>query len=74
MDIPCWQQLVQYGAMDIIHREYGNYITDTEQDYVVSLRIDLDTVPEPGGEDLGQCRLGTQLRAHFCLVQMLVPS
>ncbi|KAM0787316.1 hypothetical protein ACM66B_007090 [Microbotryomycetes sp. NB124-2] len=46
MDIPCWNELVQYGAMDVIQREYGQFVTETEPDYVVSLLIDLDQVPE----------------------------
>jgi actin related protein 2/3 complex subunit 2 len=49
MDIPCWGELVQYGAMEIIQREYGQYVTDTEQDYAISLQIDVETVPEIGG-------------------------
>ena len=50
MEIPCWTELVQYGAGDIIQREYGSFVTQTEQDYAVSLLIDIDTVPPPGGE------------------------
>jgi len=50
MEIPCWDELVQYGAGEIIQREYGNYITDTEPDYAISLKIDIDSVPPLGGK------------------------
>jgi hypothetical protein len=50
MEIPCWSELVQYGAGEVIQREYGNYITETEQDYAISLLIDLETVPPLGGK------------------------
>ncbi|ORY73650.1 Arp2/3 complex, 34 kd subunit p34-Arc-domain-containing protein [Leucosporidium creatinivorum] len=48
MDIPCWGELVQYGALEVIQREYGQFVTETEQDYAVSLLIDTETVPEAG--------------------------
>lgn len=50
MDIPCWQELVQYGADQVIQREYAQWVTETEPEYAVSLLIDLDKVPEEGGE------------------------
>ncbi|KAK4048637.1 Arp complex subunit [Microbotryomycetes sp. JL201] len=46
MDIPCWNELAQYGAMEVIEREYGAFVTETEPDYVVSLLIDLEQLPE----------------------------
>ncbi|KAF8892048.1 actin-related protein ARPC2 [Infundibulicybe gibba] len=45
MHIRCWSELVQYGAMDVLKREYGSLITDTESEYNVSLEIDLEQVP-----------------------------
>lgn len=60
MDIPCWGELVQYGASEVINREYGAFITETEQDYAVSLLIDTETVPEVGGE-LAVSELGSVL-------------
>lgn len=50
MEIPCWSELVQYGAGEVIQREYGNYITQTEQDYAISLLIDIESVPPLGEE------------------------
>jgi Arp2/3 complex, 34 kD subunit p34-Arc len=50
MSIRCWDELVQYGALDILGREYGPLLSsDVEPDYNVSLDIDLEQVPtDPG--------------------------
>lgn len=50
MSIRCWHELVQYGALDILGREYGSLLSnDVEPDYNVSLDIDLEQVPtDPG--------------------------
>ena len=50
MSIRCWNELVQYGALDILRREYGSLLcNEVEPDYDVSLDIDLEQVPtDPG--------------------------
>ena len=50
MNIRCWDELVQYGALDVLRREYGALLSDSvEPDYNVSLDIDLEHAPqEPG--------------------------
>ncbi|KAG6916121.1 hypothetical protein DXG01_008352 [Tephrocybe rancida] len=46
MHIRCWEELVKYGAMDILKREYGSLvIAQPEHEYNVSLEIDLEQVP-----------------------------
>jgi actin related protein 2/3 complex subunit 2 len=45
----CWEELVQYGANDVLQREYGAYITDPEQGYNFSLKFDLENAPAVGG-------------------------
>jgi actin related protein 2/3 complex subunit 2 len=51
MHIHCWDELVRYGALDVLRREYGPLVqAQTESDYNVSLIIDLDTAPPEGGE------------------------
>ncbi|PPQ90740.1 hypothetical protein CVT25_010129 [Psilocybe cyanescens] len=46
MNIRCWDELVQYGALDILRREYGSLLaTQVEPEYNVSLEIDLEQVP-----------------------------
>ncbi|KAK7030643.1 Arp2/3 complex 34 kDa subunit [Favolaschia claudopus] len=46
MHIRCWDELVQYGALDVLQREYGSLLQpNAEPDYNVSLSIDLDQIP-----------------------------
>jgi actin related protein 2/3 complex subunit 2 len=46
MNIRCWDELVQYGVLDVLQREYGSLLSNqTEPDYNVSLEIDLEQVP-----------------------------
>ncbi len=53
MDIRCWSELVQYGAMDVIQREYGSYIkAETENEYSITLEFDYNNLPA----DAGECR------------------
>lgn len=50
MSIRCWSELVSYGALDLLSREYGALLRATpEPDYDVSLDIDLEQVPPVGG-------------------------
>lgn len=49
MSIRCWDELVKYGALDIIHREYGPYVAPTvEPGYNVSLLFDSSSLPQGG--------------------------
>ncbi|KAG9126029.1 hypothetical protein FRC07_005178 [Ceratobasidium sp. 392] len=50
MSIRCWEELVQYGANDVLQREYGSYITQPEQGYNFSLAFDLEAIPAAGEE------------------------
>jgi hypothetical protein len=53
MSIRCWTELVQYGAYDVLKREYGSLVkSQAEPEYNVSLEIDLEQVPVEGGERL----------------------
>ncbi|KAG8930979.1 hypothetical protein FRC03_005846 [Tulasnella sp. 419] len=52
MNIRCWEELVKYGALDVLKKEYGSYLKDpsaTEPGYHVSLEFDLEQLP-PSGE------------------------
>lgn len=50
MHIRCWDELVKYGALDILKREYGALVAaQAEQEYNVSLEIDLEQVPADTG-------------------------
>lgn len=55
MNIRCWDELVSYGALDVLRREYGSLLKDeAEADYNVSLEIDLEQIPQ----DSGRTQLG----------------
>lgn len=47
MHIRCWDELLNYGALDVLQREYGARLQATpEPDYNVSIEIDLEDIPE----------------------------
>ena len=50
MHIRCWDELVKYGALDVLKREYGSLLSSqVEPEYNVSLEIDLEQAPaDPG--------------------------
>jgi actin related protein 2/3 complex subunit 2 len=50
MSIRCWDELVRYGALEVLGREYGALLQgQAEPEYNVSLLIDLEQAPvEPG--------------------------
>jgi len=51
MNIRCWDELVRYGALEILQREYGNLLSSqTEPDYNISLQIDLEQAPTDQGK------------------------
>jgi actin related protein 2/3 complex, subunit 2 len=50
MHIRCWDQLVKYGALDVLKREYGSLLKpSSEAEYNVSLEIDLEQIPSGAG-------------------------
>ncbi len=50
MNIRCWDELVQYGALEVLQREYGTLLSnEAEPDYNISLQVDLDQVPVDQG-------------------------
>ncbi|KAL1918575.1 uncharacterized protein VTP21DRAFT_2597 [Calcarisporiella thermophila] len=51
MAMKCYKELEQYGANDILQREYGPYlITPPEQGYNVTLEFNLENLPEDKDE------------------------
>jgi actin related protein 2/3 complex subunit 2 len=53
MNIRFWDELVRYGALEVLQREYGPLLSNqTEPDYNVSLQIDLEQVPVDQGRQL----------------------
>ena len=49
VSLKCFNELVQYGAQEVLEREYGPYIVSPEAGYDFSVVIDLENLPEPGG-------------------------
>ncbi|KAF8322556.1 arp2/3 complex subunit [Clavulina sp. PMI_390] len=46
MSLRCWEELVQYGALDIMHREYGPYVAPAvEPGYNITLQFDTSSIP-----------------------------
>lgn len=51
MHIRYWDELERYGAMDVLRREYGTLVlAQSEDEYNVTLSIDLEQVPQDTGE------------------------
>ncbi|KAI1162496.1 Arp2/3 complex [Nemania serpens] len=50
LQIRCFRELVQYGAEQVLQREYGPYIAPPETGYDFSILIDLENLPA-GKED-----------------------
>lgn len=45
IQVKCFRELVQYGAQQVLEREYGPYIVDPEPGYDFSVLIDLENLP-----------------------------
>lgn len=54
MGIQCWRDLTKYGVNDMLESEYGEWLirdgSEKEQEYDVSLMIDLEKIPEEEGK------------------------
>src|SRR3954471_3573748 len=47
--VKCFNELVQYGAQQVLEREYGPYIVAPEEGYDFSVQVDLENLPESQG-------------------------
>ncbi|KAE8150302.1 Arp2/3 complex, 34 kd subunit p34-Arc-domain-containing protein [Aspergillus avenaceus] len=45
IQVKCFRELVQYGAQQVLEREYGPYIVAPEPGYDFSVQIDLEDLP-----------------------------
>ncbi|KAG0147563.1 hypothetical protein CROQUDRAFT_76449 [Cronartium quercuum f. sp. fusiforme G11] len=46
MGVKCWPQLIEYGVLEIMKREYSNWISnEVEVDYDISLIFEIDKLP-----------------------------
>lgn len=46
INVKCFKDLVQYGAQEVLQREYGQYIVNPEPGYDFSVEVDLENLPE----------------------------
>ena len=49
INVRCFKDLVQYGAQQVLEREYGSYVVAPESGYDFSVQIDLDNLPADNG-------------------------
>ncbi|EER29408.1 hypothetical protein D8B26_008110 [Coccidioides posadasii str. Silveira] len=45
ISVKCFRELIQYGAQDVLEREYGPYIVSPEAGYDFSIVVDLENLP-----------------------------
>lgn len=49
ISVKCYHELVQYGAQEVLEREYGPYIVAPESGYDFSVQVDLENLPADQG-------------------------
>ena len=49
ISVKCYSELMQYGAQEVLEREYGPYIVTPEVGYNFSVLIDLENLPGDQG-------------------------
>lgn len=49
ISVKCFKELVEYGAQQVLEREYGPYIVSPEQGYDFSVQVDLENLPADQG-------------------------
>lgn len=49
IQVKCYNELVRYGAEQVLEREYGPYVVAPESGYNFSVQIDLENLPEDRG-------------------------
>ncbi|KAJ5717917.1 hypothetical protein N7488_003563, partial [Penicillium malachiteum] len=45
INVKCFKELIQYGAQEVLEREYGPYIVTPEPGYDFSVQVDLEDLP-----------------------------
>ena len=49
LSVKCYRELLQYGAQQVLEREYGQYIVNPEAGYDFSILVDLENLPAEQG-------------------------
>jgi actin related protein 2/3 complex, subunit 2 len=53
IQVKCFNELLKYGAQQVLEREYGPYVVAPENGYNFSVQVDLDNLPEDKGKKIG---------------------
>jgi hypothetical protein len=70
IQIRCYKELLQYGAQQVLEREYGPYVIAPEAGYDFSVQVNLDDLPEDKGM-ANYIKAGVLLANHAGLFQKL---
>jgi hypothetical protein len=65
IQVKCYNELIRYGAQQVLEREYGPYVVAPENGYNFSVQIDLDNLPEDKGLSLNSVIIYKGLRTRF---------
>ena len=49
IQVKCYNELLKYGAQQVLEREYGPYVIAPESGYNFSVQVDLESLPEDKG-------------------------
>lgn len=49
IQVKCYDELVRYGAQQVLEREYGPFVVAPESGYNFSVQVDLESLPEEKG-------------------------
>jgi len=67
MNIRCWEELVKYGALDVLREKYGSYLkgqSAVEPGYNVSLEFDTEKAPKDAEAREALIKSAALLRRH----------
>lgn len=49
IQVRCFDELLKYGAQQVLEREYGPYVVAPEPGYNFSVQVDLEAIPADKG-------------------------
>jgi actin related protein 2/3 complex subunit 2 len=58
IQVKCFNELLKYGAQQVLEREYGPYVVEPESGYNFSVQVDLESLPEDKGSLFPIVRIG----------------
>ena len=58
IQVKCFDELLKYGAQQVLEREYGPNVVAPENGYNFSVQVDLDSLSEDKGNYIRHSKLG----------------